>query len=280
MTAAPRFRSIIGSPLAPAVRVALAAAGVVIVIAAYSYYVARHEQAGGNPRFSPGLGQLWTALVELTDVDPRTGSVRFWTDTWASLSILGRGLGLGIAISATLGIAMGVLSTVHAMTAPIVTAIAKVPPTAMIALFMVVFGVTGDAFKVALIAFGISPTLTLGIAMIARAVPRNTIVKAYSLGASTLAVVTRVIVPQILPQIVEMIRLSVGPAWIYLIAAEYVNASEGIGHGIVLSQRMVRIDHILVYVIWLAILGTAIDAAFHAASRLIAPWAATRKDDG
>jgi NitT/TauT family transport system permease protein len=120
--------------------------------------------------------------------------------------------------------------------------------------------VTGDTFKVALIAFGISPTLALGIALVARAVPKNTIVKAYSLGASTLDVVVKAIVPQILPQVIEMIRLAVGPAWIYLIASEYINASEGIGHGIVLSQRMVRIDHILL-------------------SRLVAPWAAARKDD-
>lgn len=174
---------------------------------------------------------------------------------------------------------MGVLSTAHAMLSPVVTAVAKVPPTALIALFMVVFGVTGDTFKVALIAFGISPTLALGISLVARAVPKNTIVKAYSLGASTLQVVVQAIIPQIIPQVIEMIRLSVGPAWIYLIAAEYINASEGIGHGIVLSQRMVRIDHILVYVIWLAILGTLIDFAFHVLSRLVAPWAATRKDD-
>jgi NitT/TauT family transport system permease protein len=279
VTPEPRFRSIIGSPLAPVTRVLLGAAGVVLVIAAYSWYVHRQELGGGNPRFSPGLGQLWTALGELTDVDPRTGKVPFWTDTFASLWILARGLGLGIAISATIGIAMGVLSSVHAMCSPIVTAIAKVPPTALIALFIVVFGATGDGFKIALIAFGISPTLTLGIAMVARAIPSNMIVKAYSLGASTAAVVAKGILPQIVPQIVEMIRLAVGPAWIYLIAAEYVNASEGIGHGIVLSMRMVRIDHILVYVIWLALLGTAIDLAFHAASRLVAPWAAARKED-
>ena len=279
MRVEPRFRSIIGSSLAPAVRLLLGAVGVVIVIAAYSYYVHRHELGGGNPRFSPGLGQLWAAARELTEVDPRTRTVPFWTDTAASLWILARGLGLGIAISAGLGIAMGVLSTVHAMCSPIVTALAKVPPTALIALFIVVFGATGDGFKIALIAFGISPTLTLGIALVARAVPRNMIVKAYSLGASTAAVVIRGILPQIVPQIVEMIRLAVGPAWIYLIAAEYVNASEGIGHGIVLSMRMVRIDHILVYVVWLALLGTAIDLAFHAVSRLVAPWAATRKED-
>jgi NitT/TauT family transport system permease protein len=275
----PRFRSIIGSPLSPAVRLLLAAAGVAVLVAAYELYIYRHQLGGGNPRFSPGFGQLWAAFQELTDVDPRTQTVPFWTDTWASLGILAKGLGIGIAISVTLGILMGVLSTVHAMCAPAVTAIAKIPPTAMIALFMVVFGVTGDAFKVALIAFGISPTLALGVSLVARAVPKNTIVKAYSLGASTVDVIARAIIPQILPQIIDMIRLAVGPAWIYLIAAEYINASEGIGHGIVLSQRMVRIDHILVYVIWLAILGTAIDFAFQLASRLVAPWAVARKDD-
>jgi NitT/TauT family transport system permease protein len=261
-----RFRSIIGSPLAPGTRALLGAIGVALAIASYEYYVHHHEALGGNPRFSPGFGALWSALGELTEVDPRTQTVPLWSDTRASLAILVQGLGIGVAISMTLGIAMGVLSTVHATCAPVVTAVAKIPPTAMIALFMVIFGVTGDAFKIALIAFGIAPTLALGIALIAR-------------GASTPAVVMKAIVPQILPQIIDMIRLSIGPAWIYLIAAEYVNASQGIGHGIVLSQRMVRIDHILVYLIWLAILGAAMDAACHAASRLVAPWAITRRDD-
>ena len=279
MKAEPRFRSIIGSPLAPAVRLLLGVLGAVLVLTAYEYYVYQHERGGGNVRFSPGLGQLWTALQELTSVDARTQTVPFWVDTRASLWLLAKGLGLGIAISTVLGVLMGVLSTMHAMLSPVVTAVAKIPPTAMIALFMVVFGVTGDDFKIALIAFGISPTLVLGIALVARAVPKNTIVKAYSLGATTLDVVAQEIVPQILPQVIEMIRLAVGPAWIYLIAAEYINASEGIGHGIVLSQRMVRIDHILVYVIWLAILGTLIDFAFHLLSRLVAPWAVARKDD-
>jgi NitT/TauT family transport system permease protein len=274
-----RFRAIIGSPIAPATRVLLGVIGVALVLGVYEYYVQAHGAAGGNPRFSPGFGQLWTAFQELTDVDPRTETVPFWVDTRASLGILAKGLGLGIAISAALGLGMGVLSTVHAMCSPVVTAIAKVPPTAMIALFMVVFGVTGDGFKVALIVFGISPTLAIGIALVARAVPKNTIVKAYSLGASTLDVVVKAIIPQIIPQVIEMIRMAVGPAWIYLIAAEYINSSEGIGHGIVLSQRMVRIDHILVYVIWLAVLGTAIDLGFHLLSRLVAPWSSTRKDD-
>ena len=274
-----RFRSIIGSPLAPATRILLGAIGVALVVAIYEYYIYRHEQSGGNPRFSPGFGQLWRAFQELTDVDPRTETVPFWTDTTASLWILAKGLGLGIAISTVVGIVMGVLSTAHALISPVLTAIAKVPPTAMIALFMVVFGVTGDAFKVALIVFGISPTLAIGIMLVARAVPKNTIVKAYSLGASTPQVVVKAIIPQIVPQIIEMVRLSVGPAWIYLIAAELINSSEGLGHGIELSKRMVRIDHILVYVIWLAVLGTAIDFAFHLLSRLVAPWSTTRKDD-
>jgi len=279
MTRGPRFRAIIGSPLAPATRIVLGIAGVALVVVAYEWYVERHVASGGNPRFSPGLGQLVRAFGELTTVDPRTETVRFWVDTRASLAILAQGLAIGIAISTVLGVLMGVFSTIHAVCAPVVTAIAKVPPTALIALFMVVFGVTGDAFKIALIAFGISPTLALGVMLVARAVPKHTIVKAYSLGASTPQVVIKAIVPQIVPQIVEMVRLSVGPAWIYLIAAEYINSSEGLGHGLELSKRMVRIDHILVYVIWLALLGTAIDFAFHVCARLVAPWATTRKDD-
>jgi NitT/TauT family transport system permease protein len=279
MTRDPRFRSIIGSPLMPATRILLGVIGVVLVVCVYEYYIYCHEAGGGNPRFSPGFGQLWQAFEELTDVDRRTETVPFWADTRASLAILAKGLGLGILISTALGILMGVLSTVHALCSPVVTAVAKVPPTAMIALFMVVFGVTGDGFKVALIVFGIAPTLAIGVMQVARAVPKNTIVKAYSLGASTPQVVVKAIIPQIIPQIIEMVRLSVGPAWIYLIAAEYINSSEGLGHGIELSKRMVRIDHILVYVIWLAILGTAIDTAFHLLSRLVAPWSAARKDD-
>jgi NitT/TauT family transport system permease protein len=279
MTRPLRFRSIIGSPLAPATRILLGAVGVALTVAVYEYYVYGHEHAGGNPRFSPGIGQLWTAFGELTEIDRRTETVPLWTDTRASLAILAKGLGLGIAISAIAGIVMGVFSTVHAIFSPVVTALAKVPPTAMIALFMVVFGVTGDTFKVALIVFGIAPTLAIGIMLVARAVPKNTIVKAYSLGASTPQVIGKAIVPQIIPQVIEMIRLSVGPAWIYLIAAEYINSSEGLGHGIELSKRMVRIDHILVYVIWLAVLGTAMDFAFHGVSRLVAPWSSARKDD-
>jgi NitT/TauT family transport system permease protein len=279
MKRGPRFRSIIGSPLARTTRILLGVIGVALVLAAYEYYVYAHELGGGNPRFSPGFHQLWAAFQELTDVDLRTGTVRFWVDTRASLWILTKGLGIGILISIVMGILMGVLSTIHAMFSPVVTAIAKIPPTAMIGLFMVVFGVTGEAFKVALIVFGISPTLAIGIVLVARAVPKNSIVKAYSLGASTIEVVVKAIIPQIIPQVIEMIRLAIGPAWIYLIAAEYVSSSEGIGHGIVLGQRMVHIDVILVYLIWLAILGTAIDVGFHALSRLVAPWSTTRKDD-
>lgn len=91
MKAAPRFRSIIGSPLASGTRILLGVVGVAVVVAAYEYYVYRHQSGGGNPRFSPGLAQLWTAFQELTEVDPRTETVPFWGDTRASLAILAKG---------------------------------------------------------------------------------------------------------------------------------------------------------------------------------------------
>jgi NitT/TauT family transport system permease protein len=275
----PRFRALIGSPLAPAARVALGVLGVALLIAGYEYYVHYNLQHGGSPKLSPGFGQLAAALGEMTEADRRTGRAPFWSDTWASLAVLAKGLGLGVVVAVAVGIAMGVLSTVHALLSPVMTALAKIPAMALLALFFVLFGVTGDALKIALIVFGIGPSTIIGIMQVARAVPKNSIVKAYSLGASTPQVIVRAILPQIVPQVIEMIRLALGPAWIYLIAAEYIASSEGIGHGIELAKKQTRIDVILVYVAWLAILGTAIDLGCHGLSRLVAPWATTRRDD-
>jgi NitT/TauT family transport system permease protein len=255
----------------------LGATGGALALAAYACYASWQHRAD-HPRFGPGLGALWDALREVTSVNPRTETVPLWEDTKSSLSILAEGLGLGVLISLIAGVFIGVFSTIHALFSPVVTAITKVPPLALMGVFIILFGV-GDGLKVALIVVGIAPTLANGIVLCAQAVPKNIIVKAYSLGASTPEVVVKGIVPMIVPQIIAMVRLSVGPAWVYLIAAEYVASSEGLGHQIALSVRMTRMDIIIIYCVWLAILGTLIDYGMAVLSRLAAPWAAARKDD-
>jgi NitT/TauT family transport system permease protein len=277
-----RFRSIIGTPLATRTRIALGAIGVGLAIAAYAYYSYRQQQAGEGKQFlGPGLDKLWTRLGELTSEDKRTETTWLWVDTISSLKILMKGLGIGVAFAVVLGVLMGVFSTVHALLSPVVTAIAKVPPTAVLPIFFILVG-AGDGSKLAIIAVGIAPTLANGIVLCAQAIPRNTIVKAYSLGASTPEVVVKVILPIILPQIVEYIRLTIGPAWVYLIAGEALTAaSEGLGYRIFVTWRnaQVAMSTAIIYCIWIAILGVLMDYALALVSRLVAPWAAVRKDD-
>jgi NitT/TauT family transport system permease protein len=272
-----RFRSIIGTPLSPGTRFLLGAVGVMLALAVY-YWYAHNQHEAGKERFGPYFGELWDAFKEVTSENKRTETVWFWQDTKSSLWILAKGLGYGCLVSVVLGVAMGVFSTVHALFSPLVTAISKVPPLALSGVFLIIFGVE-DKMKVALVIAGTAPTLANGIVLCAKAVPKNIIVKAYSLGASTPEVVVKAVLPMIIPNIIEMIRLSVGPAWVYVIASEYIVASEGIGYRIALSARMIRMDIIIVYCIWLAILGTLIDYGFALLSRLVAPWAQHRKDD-
>ncbi|CAE7443637.1 ssuC_2, partial [Symbiodinium sp. CCMP2456] len=108
----------------------------------------------------------------------------------------------------------------EALLLPPISFFAKIPPTAMLAVYFVFFGVTGVQIFVALIAFGIFPTLAQSIAQAAQQdVDEHTINKSYTLGASHFEVVWEVVLRQILPRIIENARLSVGPAMVFLIAA-------------------------------------------------------------
>ena len=191
---------------------------------------------------------------------------------------LGKGMGWGLGIAVTLGVLMGIFSTVHALFSPIVTALAKVPPLALLPIVFIFLGVE-ESSKIVLLALGIAPTLTNDIAMTTRAIPRNSIVKAYTLGASTTEVALKVILPQILPRIIDSIRLTIGPAWIFLIAAEAISSDSGLGYRIYVVQRQLAMNVILPYVIWIALIGIAMDYGLAALSRWGYPWAHAPKGD-
>ena len=273
------FRTIIGSPLAPATRILLGVAGFLILALLYVWFRDSHISSGGSPKVTPGFGDLVKAFQELTSNDPRTDTVPFYADTKASLDVLMRGIAWGFTIFIVLGVLMGVFSTVNALVSPLMIALSKVPPLSLVFIFFVLFGATTDKFRVALIIVGVGPTLAMGVCNTAQAVPKNIIVKAYSLGASTPEVVVKAMLPLLIPQIIQSMRLAIGPAWVYLIASEYISADAGLGYRIALVGRSLSVGKILIYIVWLAILGTAMDYLLGIVSRLISPWAAARKDD-
>jgi NitT/TauT family transport system permease protein len=266
---------IVGSSLGRTQRLLLGAAPLVVLVGLYAYF--SHQRHIENPmdRLMPSFAQLGAGLREITSEDPRTGTIWLWTDTAASLIRLAKGMGSGVLVAVVLGVLAGIFSSFRAVCQPLTIALAKVPPLALLPIVFIFLGVE-EISKVVLIALGIAPTLTNDILLAAAAVPRETVVKGYTLGASTPEVVVKVILPQILPRIFDSIRLTIGPAWIFLIAAEAISSDSGLGYRIYVVQRQLAMNVILPYVIWIAALGVALDLGLLLLSRWFYPWAHAR----
>ncbi len=271
-------RRLIGSPLPPFTQFFLGLLPVVVALVLYAGLShARHVE---NPmdRLLPNITQLRNGFVEITQRDKRTDTVWLYVDTIASLERLAKGMAAGVGIAVVLGVAMGIFSTVRALLSPSVTALAKVPPLALLPIIFIFLGVD-ESSKIVLIALGIAPTLTNDIALTAHEIPRNTIVKGYTLGATTAEVAIKVIVPQILPRMLDSIRLTIGPAWIYLIASEAISSDSGLGYRIYVVQRQLAMNIILPYVAWIAIIGIIMDYGLAVVSQWAFPWAHAVKSD-
>ena len=266
------MRKIVGSPLPRLRQVILGTLPILILAAIYAYY--SHERHIENPmdRLMPGFDQLGEGLKEITTPNKRTEEIWLWVDTKASLLRLAKGMGWGLGLAVVMGLLMGIFSHIRALFSPLMTALAKVPPLALLPIIFIFLGVD-ESSKIVLIALGIAPTLTNDITLAGKGVPRSSIVKAYTLGASTPEVALKVILPQILPRIVDSIRLTIGPAWIFLIAAEAISADSGLGYRIYVVQRQLAMNVILPYVIWIALIGVAMDYLLSAISRWGFPWA-------
>jgi len=182
------------------------------------------------------------------------------------------GLGLATLIGLTLGLAIGVLPLVSAVLAPLVAVICMVPPMAILPVLFIVFGL-GELSKVVLIVIGVAPFLVRDLAFAAARLPVEHLVKAQTLGASTWQVAIRVVLPQVMPRLIEAVRLSLGPAFLFLISAEAIAAESGLGYRIFLVRRYLAMDTILPYVAWVTFLAYVMDLALARLSRAAFPWA-------
>ena len=171
--------------------------------------------------------------------DRRTGEIVLWTDTAASLQRLVLGLGIATLVGLACGLAIGVLPFVSATLAPLVAVISMVPPMAILPVLFIVFGL-GELSKVVLIVIGVAPFLIRDLSLAVGALPAEQIVKAQTLGASTWQVAIRVVLPQVMPRLIDAVRLSLGPAFLFLISAEAIAAESGLGYRIFLVRRLSR----------------------------------------
>ena len=147
-----------------------------------------------------------------------------------------------------------------------------IPPLAVLPILFIVFGL-GELSKVVLIIVGILPFLIRDLSQRVIEIPREMIVKAETLGASSLVIALRVALPQLLPRLIQAVRLSLGPAWLFLIAAEAIASEQGLGYRIFLVRRFLAMDVILPYVVWITLLAYLLDRLLLMVSRRAFPWA-------
>ena len=123
-----------------------------------------------------------------------------------------------------------------------------------------------------LIVIGVCPFLIRDILQRTQELPREQLVKAQTLGGNSWQIILRVILPQILPRLIDAVRLSLGAAWLFLIAAEAIASTDGLGYRIFLVRRYMSMDVILPYVVWITFLALATDWLLLKLSRFVFPW--------
>jgi NitT/TauT family transport system permease protein len=244
----------------------------VLVLAAY--ILASEARRADNPadKLLPAPTQIVETAVRLvTEPDRRSGRILFWADTAASLQRLALGVGIAALLALTTGVLIGMLPYVRALLAPFVAVLSMVPPLAILPILFIMLGL-GELSKVVLIVIGIGPFLIRDMSQRMLDLPREQFLKAQTLGASSAAIGLRVVLPQVLPRLIGAVRLSLGPAWLFLIAAEAIASDVGLGYRIFLVRRYLAMDVILTYVVWITLLAYLLDLALRQLAKRSFPW--------
>ena len=244
------------------------------VLAIVLYAIGSDLRLSENPtdKLMPSFGSFVDAMDKLAfQENRRTGEYVFWTDTATSLKRIFTGLAISTVLCILIGIPIGFLPYLRSLFGPFVAAFSLIPPLAVLPILFIIFGL-GETSKIVLIVFGVAPFLTRDIAIAVAAIPREQIVKAQTLGASTWQMMVHVVFPQILPRLFDSLRLSLGATWLFLIAAEAIASEGGLGYRIFLVRRYLSMDVILPYVAWITLLAFLMDWGLSRASRVTSRW--------
>ncbi len=267
----PKFLGIHATP-PKGLRIFLALLPFVLAVAVYlAASDARHRE---NPqdKLLPTISKIGTAIDKVAfSEDKRSGDILLWKDTTASLKRLLVGIGAAACLGFILGLNMGLLPGIRGLTLTFVTFVSNIPPLAILPVLFISFGVD-ELGKIMLIFLGTFPLIARDIFLSVKSIPRETVVKALTLGASQAGVVYRVILPQVVPRLIDTVRLSLGAAWLFLIASEAIASQDGLGYRIFLVRRYLSMDVIIVYVGWITVLAYGMDFILRTLVSRLFPW--------
>ncbi len=207
------------------------------------------------------LGDGWTLLT-------RFG---FGVDIAVTVWRVVGGFVLAALVAVPLGILMGAYKSVEAFFEPFVSFARYLPASAFVPLLILWAGI-GETQKLLVIFIGSVFQIILMVAVAVGNTRRDLVEAAYTLGGGNSGVVGRVLIPANAPEIAEILRLVLGWAWTYVIVAELIGSSSGIGHMIIDSQALLATGQMIFGIIVIGLIGLVSDFLFKAVNRWLFPW--------
>jgi NitT/TauT family transport system permease protein len=193
-----------------------------------------------------------------------------WKDTAAT----GRRFVISVLLlipAVLLGLHMAMFPYIGAFFLRFIQFFDKIVALSLLPILFIAFGID-ELSKIMLIVVGVTPTIILDTVNLSRNVPREQILKAFTLGAADFAITYRIILKQIWPQVLNSIRLNLKAVMLFLFAGEMIASTDGLAYRIALLRRHMGMDTIIPYVLWVALLLFLVDLAMHTFNRKMHPW--------
>jgi len=223
-----------------------------------------------DPKFLPSPANVIEAFGRLW------GARELLKDTVASLWRVGVGFLLAAVFSIPVGILMGSFPSIRALLEPLFGLMRYMPAPAFIPLLILYLGI-GEAPKITLIFVGVFFFNSLMVMDTVKFVPKDLIEATYILGGNRVAALTQVIMPHVLPGILDACRINLAAAWQLVIVSELIAATEGLGRRISVAGRFLKTDEIFVGLIVIGVIGLAFDLLFQYLLRVTCKWASQKR---
>ncbi|RLK58587.1 ABC transporter permease [Actinokineospora cianjurensis] len=258
-------------PLSGTHAVAVQFAAVAVLIAIWELLVLAEFWP---PAVLPGPAQVWDQLLATSNASNGQGGYAGSTlveRLGVSLRRVGYGSAYGILLGVGLGLLMGLVPVIRAITEPFVTFLRALPPLAYLSLLVIWFGIDEEP-KVYLLMVAAFPPVAVATAAAVTGVNKQYVEAAAALGANRARVVATVVLPASAPEILTGIRLAVGIAYSSVVAAETVNGADGIGGMVLNAQRYNQTAVVMLGLVVIGVTGLIIDSAILAGQRALSPW--------
>jgi sulfonate transport system permease protein len=221
-----------------------------VIVATTWEFVVRMGWSSG--RLAPPPSVILATFIDLA----RTGELQ--RNTLVTLARVAAGFGLGVAAATALGAATGYFPTLRRLLDPSLQALRAIPSIAWVPLFILWLGIF-EASKVTLIAVGVFFPVYLGLMGAIQSVDRKLVEVGRTFRLSDLGMVRRILLPAVLPAYVISLRSGLGLGWMFVVAAELMGASEGLGYLLIDGQQLGKPAEIVAAIVAFAIVGKTTD---------------------